>query len=141
VLGIPADALQVALLPWRISVNRAAAGARPPTGEIAYLDQWGRRFNGGPMNLTGKVALVTGASRGVGAATAVALAQSGCRWRVRRAPRRRHPRGRPARSTRRWGAFARRRRGHRGADHLAAETEVGKWCAPRPRISAAWTCW
>ena len=31
------------------------------------------------MNLTGKVALVTGASRGVGAATAVALAQAGCR--------------------------------------------------------------
>jgi NAD(P)-dependent dehydrogenase (short-subunit alcohol dehydrogenase family) len=31
------------------------------------------------MNLQGKVALVTGASRGVGAATAVALAQHGCR--------------------------------------------------------------
>lgn len=31
------------------------------------------------MNLDGKVALVTGASRGVGAATAVALAQAGCR--------------------------------------------------------------
>jgi NAD(P)-dependent dehydrogenase (short-subunit alcohol dehydrogenase family) len=31
------------------------------------------------MNLAGKVALVTGASRGVGAATAVALAQAGCR--------------------------------------------------------------
>src|SRR5262245_3432334 len=30
------------------------------------------------MELTGKVALVTGASRGVGAATAVALAQAGC---------------------------------------------------------------
>ena len=30
------------------------------------------------MNLTGKVALVTGASRGVGAATAVALAEAGC---------------------------------------------------------------
>ena len=30
------------------------------------------------MNLDGKVALVTGASRGVGAATAVALAQAGC---------------------------------------------------------------
>jgi citronellol/citronellal dehydrogenase len=31
------------------------------------------------MNLDGKVALVTGASRGVGAATAVALARTGCR--------------------------------------------------------------
>jgi NAD(P)-dependent dehydrogenase (short-subunit alcohol dehydrogenase family) len=31
------------------------------------------------VNLDGKVALVTGASRGVGAATAVALAQAGCR--------------------------------------------------------------
>jgi NAD(P)-dependent dehydrogenase (short-subunit alcohol dehydrogenase family) len=31
------------------------------------------------MNLDGKIALVTGASRGVGAATAVALAQAGCR--------------------------------------------------------------
>ncbi|HWP65807.1 MAG TPA: SDR family NAD(P)-dependent oxidoreductase [Candidatus Limnocylindria bacterium] len=31
------------------------------------------------MNLAGKVALVTGASRGVGAATAVALAAAGCR--------------------------------------------------------------
>ena len=31
------------------------------------------------MNLDGKVALVTGASRGVGAATALALAQAGCR--------------------------------------------------------------
>jgi NAD(P)-dependent dehydrogenase (short-subunit alcohol dehydrogenase family) len=31
------------------------------------------------MNLDGKVALVTGASRGVGAATAVALAEAGCR--------------------------------------------------------------
>ena len=30
------------------------------------------------MELEGKVALVTGASRGVGAATAVALAQAGC---------------------------------------------------------------
>jgi NAD(P)-dependent dehydrogenase (short-subunit alcohol dehydrogenase family) len=30
------------------------------------------------MNLSGKVALVTGASRGVGAATAVALAEAGC---------------------------------------------------------------
>ena len=30
------------------------------------------------MNLAGKVALVTGASRGVGAATAVALAEAGC---------------------------------------------------------------
>ncbi len=30
------------------------------------------------MNLTGKVALVTGASRGVGAATAIALAEAGC---------------------------------------------------------------
>ena len=31
------------------------------------------------MELEGKVALVTGASRGVGAATAVALAEAGCR--------------------------------------------------------------
>jgi citronellol/citronellal dehydrogenase len=31
------------------------------------------------MNLTGKVAIVTGASRGVGAATAVALAAKGCK--------------------------------------------------------------
>ena len=31
------------------------------------------------MNLDGKIALVTGASRGVGAATALALAQAGCR--------------------------------------------------------------
>jgi hypothetical protein len=45
VLGIPADALQVALLPvahLRHAEQRPAA--RPPTGEIAYLDQWGRRF-------------------------------------------------------------------------------------------------
>ena len=36
--------------------------------------------NGGyAVDLDGKVAIVTGASRGVGAATAVALAEAGCR--------------------------------------------------------------
>ena len=34
-----------------------------------------------------KAALVTGASRGVGAATAVALAGAGSRWRARRVHR------------------------------------------------------
>jgi len=35
------------------------------------------------MELNGKIALVTGASRGVGAATAVALARAGCVRRLR----------------------------------------------------------
>src|SRR5262249_42738374 len=64
-------------------------GASPPAGAACGRATTDRRHRlsrllgtaarGGPMNLTGKVALVTGASRGVGAATAVALAEAGCR--------------------------------------------------------------
>ena len=53
------------------------AGAKSRSGSRAGegRDPWGRR----PVeDLDGKVALVTGASRGVGAATAVALAEAGC---------------------------------------------------------------
>ncbi|HVV30359.1 MAG TPA: SDR family NAD(P)-dependent oxidoreductase [Mycobacteriales bacterium] len=53
-------------------------GARPPSTRL-LLRRGSDRTKGLCMDLDGKVALVTGASRGVGAATAIALAQAGCR--------------------------------------------------------------
>ena len=75
------------------------------------------------MQLDGKVAIVTGASRGVGAATAIGLAERGCQGRVRGARHRRAAAADPGHD-RRHGAHDHRRgrRRDRGADQPRATT-------------------
>src|SRR6185295_13896088 len=54
-----------------------AAPTQPPGGpEFCWIASRGRLISR-PMKLSGKVALVTGGTRGIGAATALALARDG----------------------------------------------------------------
>src|SRR3954471_8277369 len=61
--------------------DRVSAGHRPSTLARAPVGR-GTPVPGTPRDLTGKVVVITGAARGIGAATARALAREGARLAI-----------------------------------------------------------
>ena len=94
--------------------------------------------------LTGKVALVTGATRGAGRGTAVALGEAGATVYCTGRTTRRAPLGvRPAGDDRgdRRARRRRRRRGHRGRGRPpASRRRSRRWSSASTPSGAAWTC-
>src|SRR5262249_60104960 len=103
--------------PWRSGRRHGRRGPCPARRPVRSADPRGSRLAPGETMMTGRVAVVTGAARGIGAATVLALAGAG--WSVLAVdsaaddPALPYPMGTPPQLSRRGGRAARAPPGRR----------------------------